>query len=296
MTTGLSTLSAEFSSLTHDWLSERMVGTRNARPGPGQCWAMSWNGERVLGVISAVFPDFFLAFPVTLDEHLSDGQTLDIVLGEPPARATVWWGCETGLGFQVLDSYVVDALSPGKCEELRRQFAAGHVDEEAASDEGVARSELVAEAFGQLSDEEWTEDVASLGIVDATQGTFLGDISPSVLGAKLGLPIPVALAILRGDRALTPDDVSRLEKGEESGQLPARGRLTERMRALAQALNDPSRKAKIFSFGRKRGEDERRARLRIAQDLLPLATRQSGDVGGEPDWGARVDFYLAEHL
>ncbi|MGY0004135.1 hypothetical protein [Micromonospora sp. I033] len=293
-------LSRELDQLGQGSMPERILyrrinSPRNAIPAVGQCWSIRWDDAKVVAVISAVFDDFILAFPTTVADPTSDGQTLSTTLADLGVHLTVWWGTETGLGYQTLDSYLGDALDVKRCEELRENFVRGVVDESVSTADGVDRSAIIAEAFGCLSDEEWSEDPE---LTDAPNLSVMlqdAELKPSTLARMLETNLPDALAIIRGDRALIAEELAAL--ASETGisvQLTA-GPLAERLRALVRVLNDPGRKQQIRELAETRGEDERVARLHIVRDVRPVAARQTGNVEA-PDWETRVDLYLRQHL
>ncbi|MEV1159068.1 hypothetical protein AB0J27_27120 [Micromonospora chokoriensis] len=249
----------------------------------------------MIAVISAVFDDFILAFPATVTDPMSDGQTTSTTLVDLDVSLTIWWGSETGLGYQTLDSYLGDALGSKHCEQLRENFIRGAVDESIGTVDGIARAAVIAEAFGCLSDEEWSEDVELSEAPNLSMILDSADLTPSALAGLLNTTTPDALAVLRGDRALTPAEIIAL--GDEAGVnvQVSLGRLTERLRALVRVLSDPGLKQKIRALAEARGEDERVARLHIARDVRPVAARQTGNVE-VPDWRTRVDLYLRQHL
>jgi hypothetical protein len=300
MNDAITLLSRELDNLAHGSLQERILLRRinlprNAVPAPGQCWSIRWDDARAIAVISAVFEDFILAFPATVMDHRSDGQTYSATLADLDVSLTVWWGTETGLGYQALDSYLGDALDGKQCERLRASFVQGLVDESISTDDGIDRADIISEAFGCLSDEEWSEDAELSEAPNLSVILQTGDFTPSSLAKLLNTTTPDALAVLRGDRTLTSREIIAL--GDEAGinVKASAGRFTERLRALVRALNDPGRKRRIRALAEARGENERVARLHIARDVRPAAARQAGNVE-VPDWGTRVDLYLGQHL
>ncbi|KAB1909016.1 hypothetical protein F8279_04775 [Micromonospora sp. AMSO1212t] len=293
-------LSSELDQLVQGSMQERILfrrinTPRNAVPAAGQCWSIRWDDAKLIAVISAVFDDFILAFPATVADHTSDGQTLSTRLADLDVNLTIWWGTETGLGYQTLDSYLGDALDSERCEQLREKFIQGVADESISTDDGIERAEIIAEAFGCLSDEEWSQDPELADAPNLSAMLQDPDLKPSALARILRTSLPDALAVIRGDRALRADEALTL--GKETGislRLTA-GPLTERLRELVRVLNDPIRKQLIRELAETRGEDERVARLHIVRDVRPAAARQTRNVE-VPDWETRVDLYLRQHL
>ncbi|MEV5764817.1 hypothetical protein AB0L34_09605 [Micromonospora sp. NPDC052213] len=300
MNDAVTLLSRELDELERGSLQERILfrrinSPRNALPAPGQCWSIRWDDARVIAVISAVSDDFILAFPATVTDLMSDGQTVNAKLADLDVSLTIWWGTETGLGYQTLDSYLGDALDSKYCEQLRESFIQGVVDESIGTDDGVDRAAIIAEAFARLSDEEWSEDAELAEAPNLSVILQSANLTPSALAGLLNTTTPDALAVLRGDRALTSAEIIALGDGARMNVQVSAGRLTERLQALVRVLSDPGRKRQIRALAEARGEDERVARLHIARDVRPVAARQTGNVE-VPDWGTRVDLYLRQHL
>ncbi|WP_327007085.1 hypothetical protein OHA72_07300 [Dactylosporangium sp. NBC_01737] len=277
-------------------LYDRIINGRNAIPSVGQCWAIGWNDLRALVVISAVHDEFILGFPATAKSLVSDGQTIDTRLHDLVVDLTVWWGVETGLGIHMLDSYLGDALDVHESEQAHLDFVRGVADLAASTDAGVARSILIADAFARFSDEEWSEHSELGDSLNLSSILDAATFEPSRLARILSVSLPDAIAIIRGDRTLTPDEISILAGDGLRTHPPNSGpRLVERLRPLVRALNTPSRKSRIKALAATRHEDEAAARIHIVRDLKPVAARQVG-AGSDPDWESRVDLYLDQHL
>lgn len=119
-------------------------------------------------------------------------------------------------------------------------------------------------------------------------------ISVAQLVAELELPPPQALAVWRGQLALTADQATTLAKRLEqpaSQLLAANPALPP---AVVHELNHPLRRQQLKALAAQHHESEHDARLRAAYGIYTLAARDEDRT--QPDWTARTDRYFELRL
>lgn len=265
-------------------------------PLPGQIWRAVWEDTIQLLLITAVSDDDTLrAVPVSFERY-GDADTVLL-----PAQATtleqplaLWWGLEATLPWCVLDRQVSELTSRPSTFTSRMladavpgtQWGSGT----ALSSSTIEYRAVLADQLAFLASTQWVpQGSGGLNQLFRDRG-----ITALQLGAELQLPPPQALAVWRGQLALTADQAATL--AERLGQ-PA-GRLLEANPAVPPAvvheLNRPLRRKQVKALAAQHDETERAARLRAAYGIYTLAARD--DDRTQPNWTARTDRYFELRL
>ncbi|WP_328842912.1 hypothetical protein [Streptomyces sp. NBC_00258] len=263
-------------------------------PQPGQIWRAVWEDTIQLLLITAAGGDDTLrAVPASFERY---ADTLLL-----PAQATtleqplaLWWSLEATLPWCVLDRQVSELT--GRPPALTsRTLAAAVPGTQWGS--GAAPSAPTIEYRGVLADQ--------LALLASAQWVPQGSgglnqlfrdhgITAMQLGAELKLPPPQALAIWRGQLALTADQAATLAErlGQSASQLLAANPALPP--AVVHELNRPLRRKQVKALAAQHDETEREARLRAAYGIYTLAARD--DDRTQPNWTARTDRYFELRL
>lgn len=265
-------------------------------PQPGQIWRAVWDDTIQLLLITAAGDDDTLhAVPASFERY-TDPDTLLL-----PAQATtleqplaLWWGLEATLPWCVLDRQVSELTSrpPALTSRTLADAVPG-----TQWGSGTAPSAATTEYRGVLTDQlaflasaQW----APQGSGDLDQLFRDRGITAAQLGAALKLPPPQALAVWRGQLALTADQAATLAEHVErpaSQLLAANPALPP---AVVHELNRPLRRKQVKTLAAQHDETERDARLRAAYGIYTLAARD--DDRTQLNWTARTDRYFELRL
>ncbi|MFE9776492.1 hypothetical protein ACFYOV_33540 [Streptomyces sp. NPDC005931] len=265
-------------------------------PQPGQIWRAVWEETIQLLLITADGDnDTLRAVPASFEQY-ADTDTLLL-----PAQATtleqplaLWWGLEATLPWCVLDRQVSELTSRPFSLESRTLAAAVPGTRwgsgTAPSAPTIEYRAVLADQLVLLASAQW----APQGSGGLNQLFRDHGITAPQLGAELKLPPPQALAVWRGQLALTADQAETL--ADSLGQ-PA-SRLLEANPALPSAvvheLNRPLRRKQVKALATQHDETERDARLRAAYGIYTLAARD--DDRTQPNWTARTNRYFELRL
>ncbi|WP_326585384.1 hypothetical protein OG889_44750 [Streptomyces sp. NBC_00481] len=261
-------------------------------PQPGQIWRAVWEDTIQLLLITAAGEDDTLRAVPASFERYADTDTLLL-----PARATtleqplaLWWGLEAALPWCVLDRQVSELTS--RPPTLTARTLADAVPGTQWGS-GTAPSAAITEYRGVLADQ--LAFLASAQWVPQGSGGLnqlfrdRGITAPQLV-AELELPPPQALALWRGQLALTADQAATLAERVEqpaSQLLAANPALPP---AVVHELNRPLRRKQVKALAAQHDETERDARLRAAYGIYTLAARD--DDRTQPNWKARTDRYF----
>ncbi|MFJ2967600.1 hypothetical protein ACIPIC_35610 [Streptomyces collinus] len=265
-------------------------------PQPGQIWRAVWEDTIQLLLITAADDDDTLRAVPASFERYADPDTLLL-----PAQATtleqplaLWWCLEATLPWCVLDrqvseltsrpptltSHTLAAAVPGT------QWGSGT----ALSAPTIEYRAVLADQLAFLASAQW----APQGSGGLNQLFRDHGITAPQLGAELKLPPPQALAVWRGQLALTADQAATLAERLEQ---PA-SRLLEANPALPSAvvheLNRPLRRKQVKALAAHHDETEHDARLRAAYGIYTLAARDEDRT--QPNWTARTNRYFELRL
>lgn len=262
-------------------------------PRRGQLWRVMWERTVELVVILAVNDTQLDAAPVSLETHFGDESTLLL-----PAKASaleqplaVWLGLRTTLPWWVLDrplARLPDLPSPGapgRSEGARW----GAPLPSPAVPAAEFRSAMI-DTFRGLAATRW----APQGAGTLAQLFANRKVTPKQLAERLDTAPQRALAIWRGQAAVTEEEASRLAGflGSPPGDILAANPSLPAL--LVHELSRPLRRWQIRELALQERSDEERVRRSAAYDNFALAARQDG--GGQPDWPARVDRYFQARL
>lgn len=265
-------------------------------PQPGQIWRAVWDDTIQLLLITAAGDDDPLRAVPASFERYADTDTLLL-----PAQATtleqplaLWWGLEATLPWCVLDRQVSELTSRPPALTFRTLAAAVPGTQRGS---GTALSAPTIEYRGVLADQ--------LALLASAQWAPQGSgglnqlfrdhgITALQLGVELKLPPPQALAVWRGQLALTADQAATLADrlDQPASQLLAANPALPP--AVVHELNRPLRRKQVKALAAQHDEAERDARLRAAYGIYTLAARDEDRA--QPNWKARTDRYFELRL
>ncbi|WP_439813266.1 hypothetical protein [Streptomyces sp. P9-2] len=265
-------------------------------PQPGQIWRAVWEDTIQLLLITAAGDDDTLRAVPASFERYADPDTLLL-----PAPATtleqplaMWWGLEATLPWCVLDRQVSELTSRAPALAARTLAAAVPGTQwgsgTALSAPTIEYRAVLADQLAFLASAQW----APQGSGGLNQLFRDHGITAPQLGAELKLPPPQALAVWRGQLALTADQAATLADRLEqpaSQLLAANPALPP---AVVHELNRPLRREQVKALAAQHDETERDARLRAAYGIYTLAARDEGRT--QPNWTARTNRYFELRL
>ncbi|WP_258311453.1 hypothetical protein [Streptomyces sp. NWU49] len=265
-------------------------------PQPGQIWRAVWEDTVQLLLITAVGDDDTLRAVPASFERYADPDTLLL-----PAQATtleqplaLWWGLEATLPWCVLDRQVSE-LSSRPPAFTSRTLADAVPGTQRGS--GTAPSAPTTEYRGVLAGQiaflasaQW----APYGSGGLNQLFRDHGITAPQLATELKLPPPQALAVWRGQLALTADQAATLAERLEQPASQLLAANPALPLAVVHELNRPLRRKQVKALAAQHDETERDARLRAAYGIYTLAARD--DDRTQPSWKARTDRYFELRL
>ncbi|MFJ7146698.1 hypothetical protein ACIQVT_00470 [Streptomyces sp. NPDC100445] len=265
-------------------------------PQPGQIWRAVWDDTIQLLLITAAGDDDTLRAVPASFERYADPDTLLV-----PAQATtleqplaLWWGLETTLPWCVLDRQVSELTKRPPALTARTladavpgtQWGSGTVSSAPANEYRA----VLADQLALFASARWVPQ----GSGGLNQLLCDHGITAPQLGAELQLPPPRALAVWRGQLALTAEQAATLAErlGQSTGQLLAANPALPPV--VVHELNRPLRRKQVKALAAQHDESEREARLRAAYGIYTLAARD--DDRTQPNWTARTDRYFELRL
>lgn len=265
-------------------------------PQPGQIWRAVWDDTIQLLLITAAGDDDTLRAVPASFERYADLDTLLL-----PAHATtleqplaLWWGLEATLPWCVLDRQVGELTSRPPAL-TSRTLAAAVPGTQWGSSTGpsaptIEYRAVLADHLALLASAQW----APQGSGGLNQMFRDHGITAPYLAAELRLPPPQALALWRGQLALTADQAATLagRLDQPASQLLAANPAVPP--PVVHELNRPLRRKQVKALAAQHEETERDARLRAAYGIYTLAARD--DDRTQPNWMARTDRYFELRL
>ncbi|MEV4415590.1 hypothetical protein [Catellatospora sp. NPDC049609] len=261
-------------------------------PAPGQLWRTRWDETVELVVLLAVSDENVLAAPILLDDRCADEDTIILPPAQNSLTTTIamWAGLARQLPMCILDRQLgvadIGVADSGWIERLveagatRGRRAAGPLD---PTNEVQAR---LTDALDYLASAVW----APSGSGELGRLLAEASLGPPRLIELLDVSPPTALALRRGQAAVTPDQAAKLALAL---RLPDRVILEANpapSRRLVQRMSRPRRRAQVNRLAARRGVEERSAWLAATYSVNAMAARQTGTQ--EPAWDERIDQYF----
>jgi hypothetical protein len=247
-------------------------------PEPGQLWRALWDEVARFVVILRVDGNSADVAPVTVDPELATDDAHLLDAGETPfgVPVAVWLGLHERVPLRVLDRpagsvYIaIDALN--KAPQGRPVVTP--LDDR-AMEQAVLQDDM--------------KELAAVPAADATLQNLLSSVTVEAMNTA-GFSPPLALALRRGLRALTPEQAQTLA--------PIAGTTPEALlRAnpplpvdLIRDLDDPASREWVIRLAARQGEGEQAARLAAGYGAYALAARETGKGG--IDWKSRIARYV----
>ncbi|MGW0566004.1 hypothetical protein [Streptomyces tauricus] len=264
-------------------------------PRPGEIWRAVWDHVVEIVIITAVDETTVRALPVSLETRFHDSDTLLL-----PAEAStleqplaLWRSLGSRLPWCVLERQVSKLSVPldgdGAPAPTVTGYRYGSPIPSPAAQSAEFRAAL-ADTMDLLAAAHW----APQGSGDLAALLKQHGLGPAELIRHLSIQPPRALALLRAQTQLTPDEASLLA--------PAMGMAADKILAAnpplperaVHELSRPTRRAQVRRLAQLTGTTEHDVRQQALFATLTLAARQQRPA--ETDWPARVDRYFDVHL
>lgn len=263
-------------------------------PRPGQIWRAVWDHVVEIVAVTAVDETTVHALPVSLETRFHDSDTLLLsaeasTLAQPLA---LWCGLGSRLPWCILDRQVSKLSIPLGADgtpPADTGYRYGSPIPSPTAQAAEFRAAL-ADTMDLLAAARW----APQGRGDLAALLKQHGLGPAELIQCLSIQPPRALALLRAQTPLTPDEARLLA--------PALGMAADKILAanpplperVVHELSRPARRVQIRRLAQLTGTAEHDARQQALFATLTLAARQERPA--EADWPARVDRYFDVHL
>jgi len=258
-------------------------------PAPDQLWRLLWGSSAAVGIVREVHEDTLEMCPVTFvpDEATQSAHLLPATSNTLGMELVAWVNLTRAFPVFTLERHLGDLVprQAGPKDWLSEPGPTG------MPILGPQEPRIILEA--ELQDR--LQDIAEASWVPQGDGTLhkalrASGVFPSELAQLLGVPLPTALGIQRGQ--LPVDDQMAAALGPRIG-LTVTGVLARNPAPpveLQRELNKPARRAALWATRRSVNESEVVTRRRAAASVYTLAAREST---AEPSgWVDRVDRYL----
>lgn len=246
----------------------------------GDLWLLSWDGVGLgLAVVSARLAGYVLVWPASLPTDEAYSPAVRVPSSPLGVPVDVWPTRETGVGDALLHRRlgslldrrlmvsIGDAVDDGALPPL--PFAPAALD----ADVQRSRDEAMIDHWEAVCLTQWPSLAVLASRLDPETVRALG-LTPSQVGALLELDAVDAVAVVRGEVALTPDQAEVVAGyagvRREDLMSPTRD-------AAVRALLDPTWKARVLALAVRRSLAEGAARDLVASEFA-LAARSSNTV------------------
>ncbi|MFH5822289.1 hypothetical protein [Georgenia sp. AZ-5] len=269
-------------SLAPDGITNPSVWV-NGEPGEaavGDLWLLSWNGEGLgLVVISARLADFVLTWPATLPRD--NGHAPAVRVDESPlgVPVDVWPTRETGISKALLHRRLGHLLPPRLMGSIGDALDEGNEPPvpfapPAADIEGQRiRDEAMIDYWEEICLIQWPALVPATPRLSPDLARE-AQLTPSQVAELFGIEAADAVALIRGEVDLTPDQAQEIAQyfDRPVGELAVMPQ-----DPAAVALLNPVWKEDIVQLAQRRDVDEATAR-NLVVDEFALAARSSNAV------------------
>jgi hypothetical protein len=270
-----------------------------ADPAGGDIWRASWGDVVKLLLVLDYHEGGVRVAPVALDVEDVDRESLivDARCSALSVPLAIWLGLARELPERVLERKIVHVAFDVRAPRWERNLVAENrarwgrtvtsVLDRAAEERAVLEDSL--ETFQHAR---WISP-SSGGL-----GTMIKESSvlPRDLPALLGCNQARALAVIRGQQAVTPDEAERLAPAlrVEAAQILAANPMPPE--ALIASLDRPRWRAQVQRLAQHSGVPEVSAWRTAAFGAWSLAARQTGGADQGPAWEERLSRYFAMSL
>lgn len=247
-------------------------------PAPGQLWRAHWEEVSRFVVVLRTAAATAEVAPISLDVELATDDAFLLAPGETDfdVPVAVWLGLRAAVPIRVLEQYAGTA----------------HLDVDALRKAPQGRPVLTAlddraMEVAVLGDD--MDELAAAPAADATLQELLSAVTIRQL-TEVGVPTPLALALSRGLRPITPElaaKVAPLARTSPELLLRANPALPAE---VVRDLEAPHVRDLVAQLAAQRGIPETDARLMAGYGAYALAARETGT--GSVDWSARIASYV----
>lgn len=247
----------------------------------GDLWLLSWDGRGVgLGVVSACFDGFVLAWPVSPPDEPVAPPAVEVA--ETPLGVSLfpWPSRETGVGDALLHRNLGRLMSPESMASTMDAFEDGSPPplpfaaepDPALAPAAAAYSVELVDHWEGICLTQWP-DPAAAEELDPQALSAVG-LTPSRVAFLLGLEASAAVQVFRGERPVSAADAEVL--AHATGVGPAELRPTQ-MREAVRRLSAPRRKTQVLAVAERLGLRESATRDLVASEYA-LAARSRADA------------------
>lgn len=259
----------------------------------GQLWRSRWDDETLLVYVVDVDSSGCQLAPAALDVHLAEPRTRVVDDNESPLGVAVgvWAGRSLHAPFALLERY----LGTVDGNEVAADELADAVNELTPLDDRTVYAERLRDALGDLiTAATWEPDgpaePLSLANVLGRAGLTMADL-PDLLG----IDVPTALDLWRGDVAPSAEQIAALDtaaKARGSGVVPSQSSGPALPPELLLELARPRWKARVLAAASNRDLSEEAARRAAAADALGLTLAARRRRTAVDEWGEMLDRVL----
>ena len=259
----------------------------------GQLWRARWDDGTLLVYVVRVDSSGGQLAPASLDVHLAEPRTRVVDEDESPLGVTVgiWAARSLHAPVTLLERY----LGAVDGDEVAADGLAEAGGELTPLDDRTVYAERLRDALRDLiTAAAWEPDgqaePLSLAVVLGRAGLTMAD-----LPELLGIDVPTALDLWRGDVAPSDEQLAALDMAAEvrgSGVVPSQATGPALPPALLLELARPRWKGRVLTAASSRGVSEEAARRAAASDALGLTLAARRRRTAVPDWGEILDRVL----
>ncbi|WP_205326638.1 ImmA/IrrE family metallo-endopeptidase [Glycomyces sp. YM15] len=255
---------------------------------PGQIWVGRQQGRSALLVILEVNGDrrTAVAAPLSIEPGIEAADTLVVGPGASPLALTtvIWFDLKRAIPVRVLSrplgkiaAPIFDLLTRTALNSQQvRQISDVRLG---APDYDVHSSNARVKADLEDLFELWASSLEPIDTPDKpiTPPSSTLPVQLAQVVEMLGVPQPIAMAIIRRERPLTPDELARLAAGTGISEADLQPFEPSLPPELLIELEQPRWRLLVETTATSEGIDELTARRQLSQSAYELAARQRGD-------------------
>lgn len=253
-----------------------------ARPQLGELWLTSWDGAALsMGVVTRVAPTFVLCWPVTLQNSPVFAPALLIDRSPLGVPLLVWPTRETGLGMHMLHRRFGQLMSPTTMnlvesalgDEAKGELPLPLADHTVEGDEAERASDEMLDTWESICLNVWPKAVLGESVFNESTLKAIG-IPASDIADVLGVSLPTAVSLIRGEHVPTAEQVEALAMMLDADP---RSLLDSGEGEVVRTLLNPQFKDGLLRLVENRRISEASARDLVRSEVA-LAARSDGDA------------------
>jgi hypothetical protein len=270
-----------------------------ADPVAGEIWRASWGDVVKLLLILHYHEGGARVAPVVLgvEDVGQDSLIVEARYSALNVPLAIWLGLACELSERVLERKVAQVAFDVRTPRWERHLVAEHRARwgrtlTSVLDRAAEERAVLEDALETFHHARWISP-SSGGLGEMIKGS---PVPPRDLAALIGCNQARALAIIRSQQAVTPDEAERLAPAlhVDAAQILAANPMPPE--ALMASLDRPRWRAQVQRLAQQKGVPEVRAWRIAAFGTWSLAARQTGGVDQGPAWEERLNRYFAMSL